>query len=114
MPALREKTIDHLATRLALVAILAATGPSLPGRRLCARLMDEAAGVIAEAPAADLAAAVEAPAVDRFRALGVLATACAACAACPRGRAMVEGPARFIDRPPPPWPDSPPRPPRRG
>lgn len=88
------------ALRLALMALVASTGPSVAGRGLCAALLDQTVDLlqarVPERPAG---------AVERLAGLAAISEICGACAMCPRGRAELAGLA-----PPPPGPPEPPRP----
>jgi hypothetical protein len=80
---------NAVGVRLALTAVLAATGADRDGRSLCAALLDAGAELLRTAPPAALAATLgELDAVDQLAAKAELTAACVRCCACPRGRGL--------------------------
>lgn len=88
---------------LATFALVAAGEAGLPPHVRCARRMDTAAELVANAPAALLERmGIADPAAARLRVIANLARACALCAACPRGQSGDLRPREAVTRPPPP------------
>ena len=74
--------------KLALVALMAATGASPAGRKLCGRLLDGAQDLLSTATDEELGPCGGTE-TSRASALEELSQACAACGACPRGHALL-------------------------
>ena len=73
------------AARLALIAVVAATGLSATGSRLCRAMMDIAAERLRCASGESITARQADATGLRMAGAAVLDSVCAACAACPRG-----------------------------
>lgn len=74
-------------TQAALAAVIAATGASRLGRRLCARLLDAAVLSLGSGGAESLGA-------EPAPAIAAVTAVCVACRACPRGWLIGQAPAQ--------------------